>query len=186
MDLIVAGQPLPDGVIAVILQALFRRPSYIFHHGCDLQMPMSSMRRRLGSWFMSRSTGIVAVSEFSRNLVIKLGVRKDNIHVLKLGTNPIRFKPDLDSSAVIQRYRLEDKRVLLTVARLQEGKGHDMVIKCLPMILERHPNTIYMIVGKGDNASHLRNLVSELGLEDKVIFTGYVPDEGITGVLCSL
>ncbi len=69
--------------------------------------------------------------------------------------------------------------MLLTVGRLDERKGHDTIIASLPKILQREPDAVYLIVGKGRTLSHLQKLAKENGVEDKVIFAGYVPDEDL-------
>jgi len=59
---------------------------------------------------------------------------------------------------------------------LVERKGHDMVLRALPQILEKVPNLIYLIVGDGQNKKNLLKLRSRLKLDQNVIFTGYLSD----------
>lgn len=177
VDVILAAQPVPEGAVTVALQVLLGKPSYIFYYGLDLEFPMSRLRRRLGLWALNRASGIVAISRFSKERVVKFGINEEKVHILLLGTDPVLFRPDVDSSLITERHRLKDKKVLLTVARLKEAKGQDMVIRSLPKVLERFPNTVYIMVGKGDHELHLRRLAMDMGLEDRVIFAGYVPEE---------
>jgi glycosyltransferase involved in cell wall biosynthesis len=92
--------------------------------------------------------------------------------------------PDLpftDSNFYKDTFATEGKDVLLTFGLLSPNKGIENVIQALPAILARHPNVVYMISGithphilRHDGQDkyrlYLQKLVSDLGLEDKVIF----------------
>lgn len=65
----------------------------------------------------------------------------------------------------------DDEIVLLTVARLVHQKAQDIVIRSLPLL---SPNIRYLVVGDGPNRAMLENLAKELGVEDRVAFTGQV------------
>ena len=68
----------------------------------------------------------------------------------------------------------------MTVSRLsslERYKGHDRVIRTLPRVLDRHPDTIYLIVGDGDDRPRLESLAVECGVTKNVQFTGSVPPE---------
>src|SRR6185503_4401682 len=82
-------------------------------------------------------------------------------------------------AALRRRYALGEGPVLLTVARLVEAKGHDVVIDALPEVLMRHPETRYLIVGDGPNRQHLEARAARRGLSRAVIFAGRVPGDEI-------
>ena len=78
---------------------------------------------------------------------------------------------------LIKKYNLEDKFIFLTVARLDERKGHDSVIKAMATLKNRYSHLIYIITGKGREEEKLKKLTEEYDLLNRVIFTGYIPDE---------
>ena len=57
-----------------------------------------------------------------------------------------------------------------------------MVIRSLPILMERVPDFIYLIVGDGPYRGVLEGVAKELGVSDRVIFTGKVPDEDIPDI----
>jgi phosphatidylinositol alpha-1,6-mannosyltransferase len=66
----------------------------------------------------------------------------------------------------------------VTIARLAaaEGyKGHDRVIRVLPRVVEQHPDTLYVVVGEGDDRARLEKLAAQCGVHEKVCFAGRVP-----------
>jgi len=63
------------------------------------------------------------------------------------------------------------KRILY-VGRLVRRKGPDTLVRAFKRLLDIHPNAKLVIVGDGPYAGQLKELVEELGLGDKVEFTG--------------
>ena len=74
------------------------------------------------------------------------------------------------------RYGVEGKRVLLTVGRIvaaERYKGFDEVIEVLPDL----PNdVVYLVAGGGNDLPRLKKKAEQLGLGDRVIFTGLFPE----------
>jgi phosphatidyl-myo-inositol dimannoside synthase len=91
-----------------------------------------------------------------------------------------RYGTGEKSEDLIEKYNLKGKKVIMTVGRMvsyERMKGFDEIINAMPVLLEKDPNIIYMIVGKGTDRERLEGLVSDLGLEESVIFTGMVDEE---------
>jgi len=82
-----------------------------------------------------------------------------------------RPEPELKAKLGIK----DDELVVGKVARLFELKGHDCLIKAAPAILQRAPNTKFLIVGDGNLRQQLEQQIAALGLTDRFIFTGLVP-----------
>jgi glycosyltransferase involved in cell wall biosynthesis len=86
-------------------------------------------------------------------------------------------------AAVRERLGLPPGPFFLTVARLQEHKGHSVLLDAAAKIAASHPEVRWVMAGKASGAEQeaylerLRTKVQVLGLEGRVIFTGYVPDE---------
>ena len=77
--------------------------------------------------------------------------------------------------------QLENKTILMTLARVIERKGHDTVIKALASLIKSNPNIVYLIAG-GFDATYrkkLEQLISDLKLQNFIYFTGYIPDNEI-------
>ncbi len=76
----------------------------------------------------------------------------------------------------------EDSKVIAMVGRLSDGKGQDVLIEAIPAVLEVHPDTHILMVGKAKSGSkkenELRTLVKEKGLENYIHFTGFRRDVG--------
>jgi phosphatidylinositol alpha-1,6-mannosyltransferase len=73
------------------------------------------------------------------------------------------------------RHDLVGRRVLLTVGRLIERKGHDTVIRAMVEIRRAFPDVVYVVAGSGPDEARLRSLATSLDLpSDAVRFVGEV------------
>lgn len=62
--------------------------------------------------------------------------------------------------------------VLITVAYLREPKGIQFMLQALPAVLAQRPNCRYLIVGDGEFRPTLEQIARDLGIAERVIFTG--------------
>jgi phosphatidylinositol alpha-1,6-mannosyltransferase len=174
-DVIECWQPLPFGLIGMISKSLYGVPYIVWSHGNDLSRPQ---RYPLAKLFLSRVLAgahlVIANSQNTRGALLALGAPSDKIRVLNPPVNTRRFTPDIDSSTITQKYGLEGKRVILTVARLAQVKGIDTVIRALPKVLEAIPNTAYLVIGDGPLRAELEHLAEVLGVSDHVVFVGAI------------
>ena len=81
--------------------------------------------------------------------------------------------------ALVARYGLAGKRVLLTLGRIvaeERYKGFDEVLEVLPELAIEHPDLVYMIAGGGSDRERLERKARALGVAHRVIFTGFVAE----------
>jgi len=69
--------------------------------------------------------------------------------------------------------------VLVTIARLFMLKGHEYIIESAKQLSERFEKCIWLFVGDGNLSEHFKQQVRELGLAEKVKFTGLLPPSQI-------
>jgi glycosyltransferase involved in cell wall biosynthesis len=80
----------------------------------------------------------------------------------------------LSVAAELLALRASGKYILGYVGRLDAGKDIETLLRA--MAGNQHPDWHAVLVGAGDHGSVLRALVAELGIEDRVTFTGYRED----------
>ncbi len=71
-------------------------------------------------------------------------VPKEKIVFIEHGVPDIHFSPEKSK----KEFKLENKNVLLTFGFIGRNKGIETVIKALPKVIERHPDVIYIVLGK--------------------------------------
>jgi glycosyltransferase involved in cell wall biosynthesis len=71
----------------------------------------------------------------------------------------------------------EGRPVVGGVARLVPRKGWETWLAAVPGVLDEYPDAQFLVVGGGPLESRLRGLASDLGIGDRVSFTGFVDDQ---------
>jgi phosphatidyl-myo-inositol dimannoside synthase len=173
------GRVLPEGVMAWLLNILTGIPYYCYVHGEDLETAASSREQNfLCKLVIQRASKIVCNSQNSANLVAKFGdAARIKAVVLHPGVDSSKFVPAEHSAEIRSSLGWLDKKVVLTVGRLQARKGQDMMIRALPAIKKDIPNILYAVVGDGDCLQILQNLAVEFGVEDNVQFLREISDQ---------
>lgn len=176
----------PPAVIAYFVNIITRTPYVIHVHAADYfedrrgvfnKIKYSRLRGLVKKLTFDRANRVITVSGFMKDKLIVRGIDALKIETVYPGVDCGRFAPGLDPKEVISRHGLKNKKVLLTVSRLDDYKGSDMVIKALPKIAAKFPDIAYLIIGSGPYEKYLRGLVEELDLNDRVIFAGWVDDD---------
>lgn len=197
---ILVGQILPLGYTALIIKFLFRIPYIAFTHGTDIMLPLNFAWKKYWTKRILRAAKLViANSKFTKKQVVKnyeidtskikvvypglsLSLRVGATATAKQSSSVSQCPKDFanqDGIASSARPFCEkgwpsrnDKRVILTVARLVKRKGIDIVLRALPQVLEKIPNLEYQIIGDGPDRSRLSPIVQTMGLGSKVKFLG--------------
>jgi len=153
---------------------LLKTPYDIIAYGGEILLPKrkSAIKKNF-----ARAEKVITISNFTKGRLIEIGIPEKKIAVIHPGVDPAKFNPELSPAEIRKRFNLENKRVILTVSHLVKRKGHHNVLKTLPQVLEKIPNLIYLIIGKGTEEEKLKGVVKDLKLEDKVIFAGKVKEE---------
>jgi glycosyltransferase involved in cell wall biosynthesis len=127
--------------------------------------------------FLKAADAIIAVSECTKRDAINLyGIPADKIHVIYEGVDP-RFTPITDPdrlSQVRSKYHLPD-RFILHVGTIEPRKN-------LPLLFEvaAQTNKPVVVAGKlGWLTDPILAKVKELGVEDRVTFTGFIDDDDL-------
>ncbi len=69
-----------------------------------------------------------------------------------------------------------DIPTIITIAELTQNKGLRYGIKAVASLMERGVRCLYIIIGDGEERSHLKSLARKCGVEDRVLFTGFIRD----------
>lgn len=152
-------------------------PISVLVHGSELpHAPSASKKARIAHAF-AKAHSVVTNSNFSAGEARPyLSDGDKRLRVVHLPIAPQLAPSDAalkDARAVIA----SDGPVILTVARLEERKGFDMVIRAMPEILKRHPNAVYVAAGGGDDLGRLKQLAESEGVAGQVRFVG--PVDGV-------
>lgn len=130
--------------------------------------------RRIGRY----ADVVTYLTEFQRERLAPV-VSDPKLRRLAPGVDVEAYRPDVDGSAVRERYGLAGRPVVVCVSRLVPRKGQDVLIRAMPEIRRRVPDAALLVVSGGPYRDQLRKLARETGVERDVIFTGGVPWEAL-------
>jgi glycosyltransferase involved in cell wall biosynthesis len=118
---------------------------------------------------------LICVSEGARASFLAAGVPPHKLGVVRNGIRPNRIAPD--RPGIRARLGLSPAdRIVLTVGRFTEQKGHRLLVEAMPAILEAGEDIHFVWVGRGPLEHELRRLVRRRGLGGWVHFVGQRSD----------
>jgi phosphatidylinositol alpha-1,6-mannosyltransferase len=135
----------------------------LFLHGV-----LKPFKVMFAKFLLNRSDILFMSNSFMVDRLIHMGIPEKKIIKIPFGVN-IRKKV-----GKVEYKKKNAHKVILTIGRLVERKGHEYVLNALPLILETHPQTKYCIVGKGPMEKRLRTIVAKNNLSHIVEFHGEV------------
>ena len=171
---------LPVGQVACWIKRFLKIPFVVFLHGTDVEMGTDKKnKRRKFVRICLEAEKVVVNSEFLKNKLLNKTEGLSNVVVVYPCPGEKFLQPS--DKEVVEGLRaklaLNGKKVILTVARMAEGKGFPHLIRLLPQILQKVPNLVWLIVGDGPKRSMLVNEIQKNNLQNITRFLGTIPYE---------
>jgi glycosyltransferase involved in cell wall biosynthesis len=135
-------------------------------------------KRRLAYRAVSRVATMVAVSEDLKRFITRtVGMPAKRIRVIYNGQEILpQIRPE-EKARLRAEFGLEEiDSVVGVVGSLYPVKGHEYLLAAVPQVLNAHPRTKFLIVGRGDLEASLKEAVKRAGLERQVRFLGFRED----------
>ncbi len=176
IDLIICGL-IGLVPLAWLIARIKHAPFCCIIHGVDAWQPDHS---RLVNRLIGRANYVLAVSEYTRQRFIEWsGLDAAHMLILPNCYDPQYYGCGPKPEVLLQRYHLQGETVLMTLGRLaanEQYKGFDEIMECLPALTRKIPDIAYLIVGDGDDKARLQQKAESLGMADRVVFAGYIPE----------
>lgn len=139
---------------------------------------MKNTARVIIKTLVNNSDELISPSEKTKDYLRQIGI-DTYINVIPTGIDFEKFFPQNIVPGTKEKLRekygiSKDTFTLISLGRIASEKSIDFSIKCFARFLEKHPEikSKMVIVGKGPAEEELKTLANELGLSDKIIFTG--------------
>jgi len=165
-------------------RSVFTLHDLIFQFDPDSHKPLNiAFLKTMMPRFLRAADAIIAVSECSKRDAINLyGIPANKIHVIYEGVDP-KFTPITDAAqlqAVRVKYHLPD-RFILHVGTIEPRKNLPLLFEVAAQIKEH-----IVVAGKlGWLTEPILAKVKELGVEDRVTFTGFIADDDLPALISS-
>ncbi|WP_420266756.1 glycosyltransferase family 4 protein [Candidatus Magnetominusculus dajiuhuensis] len=166
-DIIYIHKPY-DLPVALLVAAISGAKAVFNSHGTEFFPGYRWMVKRLYRFFSCSTYNAIDVRLYTSIRPI----------VLYNGIDTERFRPLSRSKELIKRHSLNGQHILISICRLVGWKGLQYAIAALPHI-DKSLSIKYFIGGEGPYENTLRQLAADLGVADKVVFLGRLPNAEI-------
>jgi len=126
---------------------------------------------------------IISVSAAAKVDIMNYGIEPEKIEVIHNGVDTGFYKPS--EPTYHEKYKDGMDNLLIFVGRIIEQKGLKYLIEAMPEVLKEHPKTRLLITGKGKFKDRHIQEVKKLGLENNIMFPGFVPEEEMPNLYSS-
>jgi len=122
---------------------------------------------------------IIAVSHFTRNILIsRYGVPGGKIEVVYNGVE----RNGTDNWPLEKSGIQKDEKIVLFLGRITMQKGPEYFLQAAQRVLSVMDNVKFVMAGSGDLARRTIEMAAELGIGDKVLFTGFLRGDDVTRI----
>jgi phosphatidylinositol alpha-1,6-mannosyltransferase len=138
---------------------------------------------RLAALAGQRADASIVVSAYTRELLAGAGADRARVHTIPPGVELPHARGAADAPRRPTSLAAADadgqrRPTIVTVSRLSaQYKGHDVMLAALPLVRERVPDVIWVVLGDGPLRERLQAQVRAAGLGDAVLFLGGVSDD---------
>jgi len=114
---------------------------------------------------------IIAVSNYTKNKIVEgYGISKDKIEVVH---NAIEFNGEKKNK------KSKRKKIILFFGRLSLHKGPDYFIRAAKKVLDYKKDVLFVMAGSGELLPEMIDLSCNLGIGDKILFTGRLKEDEV-------
>ena len=170
---------------ALALHLLCRVPYVILSHGNDLNYSLSTkIDKIVASLLLKNASLMLGNSRFTEKLIRQAGF-EGRVEILNPGVDATQFYPEVDHALVHRLYKLKNRQVLLTTARLVPKKNVHGALRALSQVIKQFPSVLYLVAGEGPELQKLVALTEELNLSHHVRFLGHVDNTQLPALYCA-
>lgn len=141
-------------------------------------------RSNLSKFFMKhvlkKADIITSVAIHMTKSLVAMGANKKKIVTFPMGIDPNKFNPNVKPTI-----EFGDKRIVISTRSLNPIYNLKLLIRAIPFVIERTPETRFLIIGDGPQKDELIRLSKELKIDDYIKFLGAIPQDRLPQYLVS-
>jgi glycosyltransferase involved in cell wall biosynthesis len=130
----------------------------------------------IGKSVLKRADRIITVSKETMKYVLKLGADKSKTSVIYNGVDVDTFCPTNKKENRKKLGLPKNRKIILSARRLVYKNGLGTLIESVPLVAQNHPDVLFVVAGKGPSRKLIEDRIKELGIDNNIKLTGFVPD----------
>ena len=124
---------------------------------------------------MMEADRVIAVSELTKRIIVeRYGIDPAKVRVVYNGIDEATGPQASGDLRRLRALRKSGKKIVLFLGRITLQKGPDYFVRAAKAVLEKDSNVIFVVSGSGDMEAQMMRMAAEMGLADKVFFTGFL------------
>jgi len=172
----------------VALSLRYQVPFVLEYNGSEIwttkhwgtgHVPYEDVAQAAETLNLRAATLITVVSQPLKDQLIERGIDANKVLVNPNAVNVEQYRPNMDGSAVRQRYGLEGKKVIGFIGTFGAWHGAEVLAEAFGKLMEKYPhyrdNVRLLMIGDGQKMSLVKQHLQNYGVTDLTVLTGLVP-----------
>lgn len=157
----------------VALKYALGKPLVVHVHSLEFDRSGQHVNERIHAtehYGLTHADAVIAVSHYTKSVVHREhGIPLDKIYVVHNGI----YKPDA-SRHYKEKHPDWPAHVVLFLGRITFQKGPDYFLRAAAKVIPHVPDVLFVMAGSGDMLEPMKRLARDLGIEDHVLFPGFL------------
>lgn len=183
IEVVMLHHILPVGYAALFVKKIKRIPYIVFSHGTDIvASTKTSWKKKMVRMVAHGSEQIILNSDsLKRRMLLILPELSEKATVLYPCPEEDYYTkaPARDIEELRDRLALHGKKVILSIARIAEGKGFPHLVAVLTEVAKKNPNIVWIIIGDGPKRQEVIAEIHKNNLQNIVRYIGQVRHEDL-------
>lgn len=187
VDLIHAHYAYPEGLVGLLARKRTGKPLIITIHGYDILLERTvgygvRINKRIDAIIgrvLNRADAVVAASQATFNEASKIVNRVNKVQLIPNGIDTERFRPNLNCVCLKRKLGIEGLTIVFTLRTHEPRYGLEYLIRAAPIITREKDDVVLIIGGDGSLRSYHQELATKLGVKEKIVFTGKIPQSEV-------
>lgn len=132
-------------------------------------------------WLAFEAWHVICCSSYMKNELENIfKIPEDKIRTIYNGVTLENYQTGAspeDVKSFRNQFAAPEEKMVFFVGRLVQEKGVQVLLDAVPKISTHYPKIKFVVSGKGPMMEELKNKAAVMGIEDRVVFTGYIDDE---------
>ena len=163
--------------VAAAISHVRRVPILLAIYGIDAWWRPS---RRMVAKLATRADFVISISQVTLDRFRSWSAVDESVTaVLPNAIKANRYGPGEKDQILARSLGIQGRKVIMTLGRMSSDeryKGFDEVIEVMTRLRELEPEIVYIAVGDGDDRPRLEAKAQDLGVGDRVVFAGRIPE----------
>lgn len=172
---IIHSHSVPDALIAKFIENIPKVETE--HTSGFLYAVEKGKHKRLYAWILGQADRLVCPSQEFIDAEVKLGIGRNKTAFISNGVDIDVFHPQVNGNGIRERYGIaSDEKVILCPRRLVPKNNVGYLIEAMPEVIKQNRQVRCLIVGCGSERAKLEKEAIALGIANRVIFKGGIPN----------